>query len=289
MNGIIFDIKKFAINDGPGIRTAVFLKGCPLHCWWCHNPESQSGTPELSFVPEKCIGCGWCSSVCPNGLDRSRCTHCGKCAEHCYAGAREIAGRSASVDEVIAEVLKDKDFYSNSDGGMTISGGEPLYQPEFTLALLQRAKAEGLHTCLDTSGFAAKQILDQVLPFVDIFLYDLKETDAENHSLYTSVPLEIILDNLKYIDAAGAATILRCPLIPGLNVRDSHADGIAAAVNELSHVRQVDLMPYHPLGESKSAHLGKKPLFTGEFANKKDLEEFRLRIQNQVRVPVQFS
>lgn len=289
MTGTIFDIKKFAINDGPGIRTAVFLKGCPLRCWWCHNPESQERQKELSFVPDKCIGCGWCASVCPNGLERKNCTSCGKCAERCYAKAREIIGREASVEEVMTEVMKDKIFYDNSNGGMTISGGEPLYQPEFTLQLLQSAKAKGLHTCLDTSGFASREIIKSVIPYTDIFLYDLKETNGEKHLEYTGVPLDVILDNLRFIDSAGAKMILRCPLIPGLNVRDSHADGIAVIANSLANLLEVNLMPYHPLGESKSEHLGKDPLFTGEFAEKKDLESFRLRIQEQVKVPVKFS
>ncbi len=152
MNGTVFDIKKFAINDGPGIRTAVFLKGCPLRCRWCHNPESQTGTPEISFVPAPCIGCGWCASVCPHGLDREACTHCGKCTERCYAGARKVIGRSVTVEAVMDEVIKDKDFYAHDNGGMTVSGGEPLYQPEFTIALLRCAREQGLHTCLDTSG-----------------------------------------------------------------------------------------------------------------------------------------
>ena len=289
MHGTIFDIKKFAINDGPGIRTAVFLKGCPLRCWWCHNPESQEAAPELSCNAEKCIGCGWCASVCPNGLSRKDCINCGKCAERCYAGARELIGRTVSADEVIAEVMKDKVFYDNSGGGMTISGGEPLFQPEFTVSLPQKAREKGLHTCLDTSGFAAKSVLDKVLPYVDIFLYDLKETDAGKHLLYTGVPLDVILENLKYIDASGAKIMLRCPLIPDLNVRDGHAAGIADTANSLANLLEINLMPYHPLGESKSERLGKQPLFTGAFAEKKDLESFRLQIQERVKVPVKFS
>ena len=289
MNGNIFDIKKFAINDGPGIRTAVFLKGCPLRCWWCHNPESQERGPELSFMPDKCIGCGFCKSVCPNGLNRKDCINCGACTRECYTGARELVGRVATVEEVLCEVLKDRIFYENSNGGMTISGGEPLYQPDFTRELLAAAKKEGLHTCLDTSGFASWETIEKILPYVDLFLYDLKETDAEKHELYTAVPLNVILENLQRVDAAGGKTILRCPLIPGLNDRKEHAEGIAMIANGLKNLQEINLMPYHPLGESKLKRFGKESLYSGDFAERKDLEFLRLIIESMVTVPVLFS
>lgn len=287
--GMIFDIKKFAINDGPGIRTAVFLKGCPLRCVWCHNPESQSPLPELSLSPEKCIGCGWCTSVCPNGLDRALCTGCGKCVEKCYAGAREIIGRRMTVEDVLAEVLKDRIFYENSGGGMTVSGGEPLFQPEFTTALLEAAKKENIHNCLDTSGFAQWTKIEKMLPFVDIFLYDLKETDPERHIEYTGVPLEPILGNLREIDRRGGVTILRCPIVPGLNDRLEHADGIAAVANSLRHLHEINLMPYHPLGESKRTRLGKTSVPLGGFASREQLEPFRERLAGRCSAKVVFS
>lgn len=289
MDGIIFDIKKFAINDGPGIRTTVFLKGCPLRCLWCHNPESQSPEPEISFAADKCIGCGWCASVCGNGLERGKCTVCKKCTEKCFAGAREVIGRMESAENVIKEVMKDKIFYDNSSGGMTISGGEPLFQPEFTLELLQLAKKQGLHTCLDTSGFASGDVIEKVLPVVDIFLYDLKESDAEKHLEYTGVPLEVIIKNLELIDRAGGRTILRCPVIPGLNDRVDHAMGIAETANSLSNLLEINIMPYHPLGENKAVNIGKKPAFTAGFADKQELEWFRRQIAGAVKVPVSFS
>lgn len=178
----------------------------------------------------------------------------------------------------MAEVLKDRIFYENSGGGMTVSGGEPLFQPEFTAALLAAAKREKLHTCLDTCGFAAWEKIAALLPDTDLFLYDLKETDPEKHEEYTGVPLAPVLENLARIDAAGGEVILRCPLIPGLNDRDGHADGIAEIANRLTHLREINLMPYHPLGESKLARLGREPGLGGEFASQGELEPFRRRI-----------
>ncbi len=267
VTGMVFDIKKFAIHDGPGIRTSVFVKGCPLSCLWCHNPESQRSEPELSFLPDKCIGCGWCFQQCPTGahlmkdgkhtLDRSKCTVCGKCVEQCYAGALSMIGKTVTVEEALEEVLKDKPFYETSNGGMTISGGEPMQQFEFTSNLLQAAKEAGLHNCLDTCGFAPRERYMELLPYVDVFLYDLKETNPENHEKYTGVPLQPILDNLKAIDQAGGAIMLRCPIIPGLNDREEHLKQIAAVANKLSNVKEINLMGYHPLGDSKLERLGK--------------------------------
>lgn len=297
MKGMVFDIKKFAIHDGPGIRTTVFMKGCPLKCLWCHNPESQEQRPELSFMPEKCIGCGWCFQHCPQGghrmvdgkhvLDRVECLRCGKCAEECFAGANSMIGREMTVGEVIAEVLKDEPFYQTSGGGMTISGGEPMQQFEFTRALLAEAKKHALHNCLDTCGFAPLERYLELLPDVDLLLYDLKETDPALHLDYTGVPLEPILANLAALDRAGAATILRCPIIPGLNDREEHFRAIAVLAAGMNNLREINLMPYHPLGESKLLRLGKDTVFDGKtFADEKAVTGWLAAVQDGTSVPV---
>lgn len=268
MKGIIFNIQKFCTNDGPGIRTNVFLKGCPLKCIWCHNPESQTFRPELMFYADKCVGCGRCLAVCPNEchkfsaqgahtIDRSVCGACFACTE-LYCGALESAGREASVEEVLEEVLKDKIFYENSSGGMTLSGGEPLAQFEFSLELLKRAKAEGLHTAIETCGFVSAEKMEEIVQYTDLFLFDYKETDPELHTRFTGADNRLILQNLELLNRIGKEIILRCPLIPGCNDRTEHFLGIAETANRLEYVLHVELEPYHPLGEGKVASLGRE-------------------------------
>jgi glycyl-radical enzyme activating protein len=277
MTGMVFDIQKFSLHDGPGIRTTVFLKGCPLRCLWCHNPEAHEAGPEISFIPSKCVGCGVCVQACPqNGhaiasdgthsFHRTRCRRCGACTETCYAKALESIGGEMSVAAVLTDVEKDKPFYATSGGGMTVSGGEPLFQFDFTLALLQEAKRHGLHTCIETCGFAPFERLERLVPVVDLFLYDYKETDPARHREYTGVPPEVIVDNLVRLDRLGAKSILRCPIIPGLNARDDHFAGIAALANRLRNLGEIHLMPYHPLGHPKSARLGKQAPMEGSAA-----------------------
>ncbi|MCE5239863.1 glycyl-radical enzyme activating protein [bacterium] len=265
-SGIIFDIKGFAIHDGPGIRTTVFLKGCPLRCEWCHNPESQSLAPVLAQFRRNCIGCGKCLSRCPNEalsagedgivIDRTRCQGCGTCAETCYAEALVLRGQRMTVAEVIAEVLKDRPFYENSGGGMTLSGGEPLFQPEFAIALLRAAKAEGLRTCLDTSGLVAPEVLQAALECVDLVLYDLKTTDQVRHSRHTGCDNRLILENLRRVTSNGQAVKLRMPLVPGFNDRPEDMEAAARFIAGLKHAPPLEVLPYHKLGEGKYEALG---------------------------------
>jgi len=266
LTGRLFDIQRFSIHDGPGIRTTVFFKGCPLRCVWCHNPEGIHPANHLSFLPDKCIGCGWCFSVCPNRahamvagrhvLDRERCEVCGRCAEKCYAGAIEIVGRTATVEEVVGEVLRDRPFYETSGGGMTLSGGEPLMQIDFAAALLQAAKTHDLHCAVETCGQASWECFSRILEHVNLFLYDVKETDPTRHKEYTGADNELILENLRRLHDSGAAILMRLPIAPGLNDRPGHLEAAADLAASLPDLLGVEIMPYHRLGLSKRDRLG---------------------------------
>ncbi|MGQ9632522.1 MAG: glycyl-radical enzyme activating protein [bacterium] len=270
VKGRIFDIQRFSIHDGPGIRTNVFMKGCPLRCLWCHNPESISPDPVLSFLPDRCIGCGYCFRVCPNEahrmdperghtLDRGRCKVCGLCAKECYAGALELIGRDATVDEVIAEVLRDKSFYETSGGGMTLSGGEPMMQIDFAEAILKRAKEEELHCCVETCGFCNFSLFERIFDYVDLFIYDIKDIDESRHRDFTGVSNGPILRNVKALHDRKARILIRLPIIPGYNDRDDHFEGVAALFRGLPKIEGVEIIPYHRLGASKADRLGIDP------------------------------
>jgi pyruvate formate lyase activating enzyme len=272
--GQVFNIQRFSLHDGPGIRTVVFFKGCPLRCIWCHNPESHESGPEISYYSEKCIRCGACAAVCPqkaHSISRETGEHlflrencrgcCGSCAEACPPGALSLIGRTVEAAEALDEVERDEPFYRNSGGGMTLSGGEPFFQSEFALALLTLARERGIHSCVETSGAAAPETLLEAAKLTDIFLYDLKETDPARHREFTGGELEPILQNLQTLDRAGARTILRCPVIPGCNDREDHFRGIACLANRLKNCDHIDMEPYHPLGLSKAAGIGKQVQF----------------------------
>lgn len=264
--GIVFNIQKFSINDGPGIRTTVFLKGCPLNCLWCHNPESKSIKKQLFYDARKCVGCGRCVSACEfsahsfkgeeHVFDREKCTLCGKCVDVCPAGALEVVGEEKTCDEIIKEVLKDKTFYETSGGGMTLSGGEPLMQYDLCLSLLKKGKAAGLHICMETCGYAPQEHIREVAKYVDIFLFDYKLTSPAEHEKYTGVDNHLILSNLALLNELGAHIVLRCPIIPGINDTKEHLEGIAKIAEKFDAIMNVDIEPYHPLGSSKSDMLG---------------------------------
>lgn len=271
MMGRIFDIQRFCVHDGPGIRTTVFMKGCYLRCLWCHNPESWEYEQSLSWMPSKCIACEACVPECPEGalrmvtnkaarrvaaLDREKCTVCGKCAAACEPKALEMVGRDVTVEDVMAVVLRDLEYYTESGGGMTLSGGDPLFQPDFSEALLKEAKKHNLHCCVETSGFADWADLERLVPCTDLFLYDWKETNPELHESFTGRPNDRIRDNLKKLHATGAKIVVRCPMIPEYNARAEHLDGIAALSRELPDLVGVELLPYHRLGRAKLLRFG---------------------------------
>ena len=256
LSAMIFDIERNSYVDGPGIRTTVFLKGCPLSCVWCHNPESQSFKKQMMFFKGKCIGCGKCREVCPNNL--KSCDFCGKCELYCPADARKICGKEYTIDEVLKEIVKDKPFYENSGGGVTLSGGEPLAQYDFSLELLKKAKENGIHTAIETCGYAEKSKILEIAKYVDLFLFDCKETDQELHKEYTGFDNKIILENLKALSDAGSKIILRCPIIPGFNDRAEHFKGISETAENFIGIEHIEIEPFHPLGESKYSALGRE-------------------------------
>ena len=268
LSAIISGIQRFSINDGPGIRTTVFIKGCLLRCMWCHNPETSHSNQELFFSGSKCTLCRRCIPVCDknchiiddneHSVIREKCVACGKCVSMCFVSALEIVGKKMSVDDVLGVVIRDEAFYKESGGGMTISGGEPLSQPEFTLALAKAGKEKNLHTCLETCGFTEFENIRSLIPYIDIFLYDYKESDPYKHKEYTGVSNEIILSNLYSLDETGAKIILRCPVIPGKNDRMEHFASIADTANRLKNLIRIEIMPYHPLGKAKAERLGRE-------------------------------
>jgi pyruvate formate lyase activating enzyme len=264
--GIVFDIQRASLHDGPGVRTTVFLKGCPLRCLWCHNPEATEFKPQLYFNEERCTLCGACVSACPNDVHAIRdgvhridfevCNVSGSCVRACTYQALKIIGREMRVADVMAEVLADRAFYARSGGGLTLSGGEPMAQFAFSLELLKAAKAEGIHTCLETSGFWVQERYAEILPFVDLFLYDYKITGSAEHKAYTGVPNELILANLDYLYRQNKALVLRCPIIPGINDAQSHFNAIHALAEQYPGLMGIDLLPYHDLGNSKRTAIG---------------------------------
>ena len=264
LTACLFHILRFATHDGPGIRTTVFFKGCPLSCWWCHNPESQSFLPDRLYFAERCRHCLDCAAQCPqqaiheiNGVicTSDACTFCGQCADVCMAEARQIAGRRYTVSELMAEVEKDLVFFDDSGGGVTLSGGEPLSQPAFAAAFLQACREHGIRTAIETCGFAQPGAFRSVALLADLVMFDLKLVDPEKHRLHTGVANQMILGNLEDLVQRSRPVTVRIPVVPGINDGAGEVAGFAAYLGQL-RPQAVELLPYHPMGADKYRRLG---------------------------------
>jgi pyruvate formate lyase activating enzyme len=265
----VFNIQRFSVQDGPGIRTTVFLKGCPLRCVWCSNPESQNAFPELAHSKALCLQCGRCVTACTVGalslterdgllIDRRSCTNCGRCVAICTANALKLYGREMTAEEVFKEVRRDRDFYRNSGGGVTASGGEALCQPEFVTELFELCRAEYIHTCLDTCGDVAPGVWKMVLPHVDLVLLDVKHFDPVEHRRLTGRSNEVVEESLRVVSESGVRLVVRVPIVPGVNDSEDNLRGIARMVASVGGIEEVDLLAYHRLGLSKYEMLGRE-------------------------------
>lgn len=265
MKSLIFDIQRFCVYDGPGIRTTVFFKGCNMHCAWCHNPESFSTEAELLFRAEKCTACSACK-ICPNGahtfedgahiFHRELCSACGLCAAQCPNTALELSGRAMTADEVMKVIDKDAKYYKSSGGGVTFSGGEASLHFELLKTLLERCREKGYHTALETNGLISPERLQALIPLVNLFLFDCKHTDPAAHARWTGAPLEPVIRSLAALDRAGAEVILRCPVIPGVNDTQAHFAAIRGLKKQYGYIRQAEIMAYHDIGKTKWDALG---------------------------------
>ena len=267
MEGIIFNIQKYSIHDGPGIRTLVFLKGCPLKCKWCSNPESRYPAPQIGYQKSLCVGCGKCLPTCPYGavrdspifgkvVDQGLCTECTKCIEACPGGALKLIGQKRQTGGIVDEVKKDRIFYRRTGGGVTLSGGEPFFQPDFTYQLLRELKENHISTAVETTGYAPFTVIEPCLPFIDLFLYDVKLMDSGLHKKYTGAGNELILENLKKADDAGKRIWVRVPLLAGINDSTDNMDRLLGLIAGLKHVERLELLPYHTLGVGKYPRFG---------------------------------
>jgi len=264
--GIIFNVQRFSVHDGPGIRTTIFFKGCPLNCLWCDNPEGQKAAPEIVFWEERCIHCETCIGVCPYNaiktigrrpkmIVKDRCTVCGRCLDTCYSRALEQIGRYVTVDEVLEEIERDRIFFEAGGGGVTASGGEPTVQPEFLSELFRRCKERQIHTALETCGYTEWGILEKILRYTDLVLYDIKDMDPVEHKKFVGVQNDLILENAKKISSQLVPMVVRIPIIPRCNDREDNIEATSRFISELRGVREVNLLPYHRFGEAKYKRL----------------------------------
>lgn len=290
-NGIILDIQKFSIHDGPGIRTTVFLKGCPLNCLWCHNPESKKYKPQLSYDNSKCVMCGKCKTVCPVNVhkfdnnkhytDYQQCILCGRCVETCPTGALSIYGREISVDKIIAEAEKDRKFFENTGGGITISGGEPLSQIEFSTELAKEAKKRGLHVAVETSGFTSRENIEKIADYTDLFLFDYKVSDAGLSEKLTGIKdLNKILEILDLIYTKKKDIIIRCPFIPEHNITEKHFTKIAELEKKYPDILGIEILPYHNFGKSKADNIGDKYEVDVRMPSEEEIEGWLRKFKN---------
>ena len=287
MTGRVFHIQRFSVSDGPGVRTVVFLAGCPLRCEWCHNPEGLTAETKIFFEPQKCIGCFRCADVCPNAchgrsdglhrFDRAACTACGACADACPSGALTTSGRDMTADEVLREVLRDAAIFKRGGGGITLSGGEPLLQSAFAEELLRGARDAGISTCVETCGHVQSEKFAALLPLIDTLYFDYKAT-GDDHLRLTGVTQELILDNLAAANDCHSRIVLRCPLVPERNMNGEHYRGIAETANSFESVCEIHLEPYHSLGESKARQLSLSPAYSGRTPERESVEAARSEI-----------
>ena len=284
MLGTVFNIQRFSLFDGPGVRTVVFLKGCPLRCIWCHNPEGIRREPQIMYNSQRCIACGECIEMCPknlhiiqNGLHgylRDGCEGCGKCAKACPTEAVSLAGRLMDTEAVMTAVMRDLSLYKESGGGLTLSGGEPLYQGEFAISLLSAAKEQGITTCVETCGQAKREVIAEAAKYTDDFYFDYKATGDEMHKKLCGVPQTVILENLALLCELGARVTLRCPIVEDENEFPDHIRGIGETAGKYSCIKEVHLEPYHRLGVSKSEKLGETSAYDGKAPERSRLEAY---------------
>ncbi len=288
---LLFNIQKFSLHDGPGIRTTIFFKGCPLKCRWCHNPEGLNNKIEMLYNQDKCTLCGECIKRCPKSAiqminnrietDMSKCNLCDECTHYCIHGAREIAGKEYSIDDIVKIVLKDKIFYEESKGGVTLSGGEPVMQIDCVEELLKRLKQENIHTSVDTSGIMPFNYYERIYKYTDLFLYDIKIIDEEKHKMFTGVSNSIILDNLRKLSKIHNNINIRLPIIEGVNADDEHINALINLIRGLG-IKDINLLPYHDISRHKYKKLDME--YDGQemsVPTSEKMENFKLRLEDE--------